>query len=223
MRPVSLFTRSGRASTYVLISFLSPLYSSISFIIGCFLRSGVSISSPVAYCPVFVFLGFSTRRSFSKRMMPSFLGLVSVNSSPASSYILCSWVARRSLNVRDTSFRASRSRDMPVSSISASTSMRGISMSLKRCHCPGVSSSLLRNMSQEAVTAKARSVLYAMASLTGKSRRVMSLRYGTFFPSSFIRSRTSFFSSSKFAGVWRKQSKAMVSMVCLGLSPHSRM
>ena len=96
--------------------------------IGCFDSILCSTSSLVTYCPVLVFLGLSIICILPKRMLPTCFGLDMLNSSPASLKISTSYCLIRSVNIFDVSFNASVSMRTPVSSMSASTRTRGISM-----------------------------------------------------------------------------------------------
>ena len=87
------------------------------------------ISSPVAYCPVLVFLGLSTSLSFSNRISPNCFGEAMLNSSPASLKILASRVLMSLSNFSEREFRNFSSRLMPSNSISAKTRNSGISIS----------------------------------------------------------------------------------------------
>ena len=129
MCPVRLLMSFGRASTYVPRSFFSPRWASMSSTMGFLWRSCCSTSSDVTYCPVFVFLGLSTIFILPKRISPTCFGDAMLNSSPAASYICVSSWRMREVSMDDVSASESVSMRMPLSSISASTGMRGISIS----------------------------------------------------------------------------------------------
>lgn len=129
MCPVRGFISFGSASTYVPNSFFNPLCSSILPTISCFPLSCCSTSSDVTYCPVFVFLGFSTIFSLPNKISPTCLGDAMLNSSPASSYMRFSMSLSLLVRISDVSASAAVSILTPFSSISASTCTSGISIS----------------------------------------------------------------------------------------------
>ena len=81
--PVLGLISSGRALTYVDRSFFTPRCSNIFPTIGCLERSFSRISSVVEYCPVFVFLAFSSILRRSNKTSPTCRAELTLNSVPA--------------------------------------------------------------------------------------------------------------------------------------------
>ncbi len=116
----------------------------MSLIIAWSFAKKDKMSSPVAYCPVFVFLGFFTNSIFSNKIIPNCLGEAILNSSPACSKMLFSSLLMSSVKATDNWFRKSEFRFIPSISIAVKTDTKGVSISLKSLVTLPLSNSLVK-------------------------------------------------------------------------------
>ena len=167
--PVRWLISSGRASTYVPSSFFSPRCCSMSCTMGCLCCTCVSTSSEVTYCPVFVFLGFSTIFSLPKSMSPTCRGEAMLNGSPARVYIFSSISCMRLVKRVEVSRSDAVFILAPLRSMWASTGTSGISISWKSFSHPSLFSSASRMFFSFRVTS-ASSQAYSYICVPVRSR-----------------------------------------------------
>ena len=129
MRPVGVGQRRQRVDVGALqLRDLAVLEHAPGQRVPC-AASSFRTSTPVENDFVLAVLRPPCSPSFSKRIVPSCTGELTLNSSPASSQIFCS-SARRSFSIRpDIAFKSGASIAIPASSMRARTGVSGRSIS----------------------------------------------------------------------------------------------
>ena len=99
----------------------------MSSTILCFAAIFCNTSSPVAYCPVFVFFALASNFKISNKTSPNCLGEARLNRTPACSYTRSSLSFASTSNTLLYSFKNSISTLTPSYSISTKTRTSGFS------------------------------------------------------------------------------------------------